>query len=111
MSSSNPAPAYLRLGRKTALAERAKRARAHLSACDLCPRNCGADRTREAGTCRTGRAARMLAYIPNFHEEATSSDRAARARFSSPAANCANPARRLTNSARWPSAMKAQSAR
>jgi putative pyruvate formate lyase activating enzyme len=71
MSASDPAPSYLRLGRKTALAERAKRARTHLSACDLCPRICGADRTRESGACRTGRVARMLAFIPNFHEEAS----------------------------------------
>src|SRR3990172_1319914 len=71
MSSSNPAPAYLRLGRKTALAGRPTRARPPLPARDLCPRNGGADRAGEAGTCRTGRAARMLAYIPNFHEEAT----------------------------------------
>jgi len=71
MPASDPETGYLRLGRKTALAERAKRARVHLSACDLCPRVCGADRTREAGACRTGRVARMLAFIPNFHEEAS----------------------------------------
>jgi len=71
MPSSDPAPAYLRLGRKTALTERAKRARARLWACDLCPRVCRADRTREAGACHTGRAARILAFIPTFHEEAS----------------------------------------
>jgi len=67
----DPAPAYLRLGRASSLTERAKRARARLAACDLCPRACRANRLRVAGDCRTGRSARLLAYIPAFLEEAS----------------------------------------
>ncbi len=38
--------------------------------CDLCPRQCGVDRTREAaGFCRSGREAKVASFNPHFGEE------------------------------------------
>ncbi len=71
MPDSKPTPAYLRLERRTTLEDRAARAREHLVACRLCPRECAADRRTSMGDCRTGRAARLLAYIPAYQEEVT----------------------------------------
>ena len=53
------------------LAERARRLRARLARCDICPRMCGADRNRgEKGICGTGKAARVASFGPHFGEEA-----------------------------------------
>ncbi len=71
MPALDPTPAYLEPGRRTALDERARRARKQLAACRLCPRECGADRRTTMGDCRAGRAARLLAYIPAYQEEVT----------------------------------------
>ncbi len=42
-----------------------------MAACRLCPRECGANRKKSLGDCRTGREARLLAYIPAYQEEVT----------------------------------------
>lgn len=63
-------PAYLALHRRGVLKERAARAAAALSACTLCPRQCGVDRTAgETGVCRTGRRAWVSGVHPHFGEE------------------------------------------
>lgn len=50
--------------------ERAEKAIARLESCDICPRNCGVNRTEdEPGFCRTGRQAIMASYSPHFGEE------------------------------------------
>lgn len=55
---------------KDALAERAERLAARLSACDICPRLCRVDRKGgELGVCRTGWNARVASYGPHFGEE------------------------------------------
>ncbi len=52
------------------IAERAEKAIARLESCDLCPRNCGANRLEdEIGFCRTGRKAILASYGPHFGEE------------------------------------------
>lgn len=52
------------------LSERARRLRAMLERCDLCPRRCGVDRTRgETGLCGSGEAL-VASYGPHFGEEA-----------------------------------------
>lgn len=46
------------------------RSEALLSACTLCPRRCGVDRTRgETGFCRTGEGAILASFGPHFGEE------------------------------------------
>ncbi len=48
----------------------AMRALGHLTSCDLCPRECGVDRTGgELGVCGIGRDARVASYGPHFGEE------------------------------------------
>ena len=50
---------------------RARAALARLARCDLCPRNCGVDRTAgETGFCGIGRKARIASYHLHFGEEA-----------------------------------------
>ena len=52
-------------------AVRARRLRARLERCDVCPRRCGADRSREEkGVCGTGKEARVASFGPHFGEEA-----------------------------------------
>jgi putative pyruvate formate lyase activating enzyme len=52
------------------LRERAGRLARRLAACDLCPRRCGVDRTRdELGCCGVGREARLVSALPHFGEE------------------------------------------
>lgn len=65
-------PAYLRLLRSGELAERVRRAYAHLAACDLCGRRCGVDRRRtiRGAVCRTGERAVVHSYGPHHGEEA-----------------------------------------
>jgi len=52
------------------LAVRAEAAVARLTACDLCGRACGADRTAGPGVCRIGRRARVASCFPHHGEEA-----------------------------------------
>ena len=53
------------------LADRALRARADLSSCELCARYCRVDRNAgELGECRTGARARVASLGPHFGEEA-----------------------------------------
>jgi putative pyruvate formate lyase activating enzyme len=60
----------VRAFREGVLRRRAAEAIAHLQACDLCPRGCAVDRTEgPAGTCRTGRRARVGSFGPHFGEE------------------------------------------
>jgi putative pyruvate formate lyase activating enzyme len=52
------------------ITERAGKAIARLESCDLCPRNCGANRLEdELGFCRTGRWAILASHGPHFGEE------------------------------------------
>lgn len=63
-------PSYRRLAADGRLEARVSEARAHLSACDLCPRSCGVDRTRgERGVCGAGHQAVLASYGPHFGEE------------------------------------------
>ncbi len=64
-------PSYLRLHRTGELAERARRAMARLSDCDLCPRYCHVNRrlTVEGAVCRTGERAVVHAAFPHHGEE------------------------------------------
>ena len=64
-------PAYLRLQRTGELAERARLADEHLSACDLCARYCRVDRhvTVRGAVCRTGALAVVASYGPHHGEE------------------------------------------
>ena len=53
------------------LKQRVDAARAQLTNCNLCPRNCGVNRlSEEVGVCRTGAHARVASYAPHFGEEA-----------------------------------------
>ncbi|MCG6929714.1 MAG: radical SAM protein [Desulfofustis sp.] len=53
-----------------ALQNRASQARALLSRCRLCPRNCGVDRLNgETGVCRTAEQAIVASFSPHFGEE------------------------------------------
>jgi putative pyruvate formate lyase activating enzyme len=64
-------PGYLVLHRRHELADRARRALEHLTACDLCARDCGVDRTvgTRGAACRTGRLAIVASYGPHHGEE------------------------------------------
>lgn len=54
----------------SALRARAGRLLNRLAACDLCPRECGADRLHgETGVCGVGRTALLAAALPHFGEE------------------------------------------
>ena len=62
---------YLALHASGELSRRAEAALARLAACDLCPRECGIDRTAgELGFCRTGRLAQATSADLHFGEEA-----------------------------------------
>jgi len=61
---------YLRAHDDGVLEERLEAAQRRLAACDLCPRACGVDRTREEkGFCRTGSRAKLASFNPHFGEE------------------------------------------
>jgi putative pyruvate formate lyase activating enzyme len=64
-------PAYRNLVTTGELARRAEAARAHLHACDLCGRRCGADRLAglTLGSCRTGARAVVGSWGPHHGEE------------------------------------------
>ena len=63
-------PAYAKLEKEGRLAERVEQAKALLEQCELCPRQCGANRQDgELGLCRA--PARVVVYVaqPHFGEE------------------------------------------
>lgn len=63
-------PSYLSLHKKGLLSVRAQDALKRLESCDLCPRECGVNRTAgETGFCRTGRTARVASFNAHFGEE------------------------------------------
>lgn len=63
-------PSYVNLWRSGALQRRVEQAYARLAACDICPRQCGADRLAgELGECHTGALARVSSYGPHLGEE------------------------------------------
>ncbi len=64
-------PAYLCLARSGELAERARLADAHLTACDLCARYCRVDRhvSVRGAVCRTGERAIVASFGPHHGEE------------------------------------------
>lgn len=63
-------PAYLALHRKGELARRVEIAVEGLRSCQVCPRNCEADRLAdERRVCKTGRYARVSSAFPHFGEE------------------------------------------
>lgn len=65
----NNVPSYLKLPREV-LQQRVKDARRRLSACDLCPWECGVDRLKgEKGHCRAPVAAVVSSYNAHFGEE------------------------------------------
>ncbi|MEA3275037.1 MAG: radical SAM protein [Pseudomonadota bacterium] len=64
-------PGYLGLLQSSDLDARVEQARAHLAACDLCPRYCRVDRrlSAEGALCRTGAQALVHSYGPHHGEE------------------------------------------
>ena len=63
-------PAYMELHEKGELASRARELSSRLSSCNLCPRDCKADRVSgELGECQTGVNAEVSSYGPHFGEE------------------------------------------
>jgi len=63
-------PGYLDLYRTGDLEKRAAAAEKQEKACNLCPHNCGTDRTRELGFCRASHRVILASYGPHFGEEA-----------------------------------------
>ncbi|MGD8849326.1 MAG: radical SAM protein [Anaerolineales bacterium] len=63
------APAYLSLHSQGLLIERARLARKHEQACDLCGRYCKVDRRKKLGGCYTGIHARIASFGPHHGEE------------------------------------------
>ena len=67
---SKRAAGYLELTENGELNRRVRSALAHLQACDVCPLQCGVDRTKGAlGICQTGLKARVSSYGPHYGEE------------------------------------------
>jgi len=64
-------PAYLALYESGELKRRAEEAVARLAKCDICPRECGANRleSSKGAGCRTGRKAVVSSFHPHFGEE------------------------------------------
>jgi len=63
-------PLYLKDFESGKLREKREKLRQMLSACRLCPRNCGVDRLAgEAGFCGARATARVSSYFPHFGEE------------------------------------------
>ena len=70
MISAAHKPSYLRLTRTGELVRRVDAARALLSPCRVCPRECGIDRLHgEIGYCRSGPLPRISSFGPHFGEE------------------------------------------
>jgi putative pyruvate formate lyase activating enzyme len=63
-------PAYVALHKKGELERRARELSSRLSSCNLCPRDCKADRlSGELGECQTGANAEVSSYGPHYGEE------------------------------------------
>ena len=63
-------PSYLRLHKEGILSDRVENALKLLESCNLCPRECGVNRTAgEQGYCKTGRRLKIASYSPHFGEE------------------------------------------
>jgi len=64
-------PSYVGFWESGQLSRRAEVLREALASCNLCPRQCGADRTGAVakGFCRTGREALVSSYFPHHGEE------------------------------------------
>lgn len=62
-------PGYVRLARRSELADRADRLDALLTDCVVCPRECRVDRRFEVGECATGTAAVVASWCPHHGEE------------------------------------------
>jgi len=63
--------AYIKTFEAGLLGEKIDSAYSELRACNLCPRNCGVDRSAgETGICKTGNHAMVSSYNPHFGEEA-----------------------------------------
>ncbi|MEJ5165968.1 MAG: radical SAM protein [Thermoanaerobaculia bacterium] len=70
MTKSKEYPSYINLFKSGKLEERVRIFLEKLKNCDICPRKCGVDRTREEkGFCRTGRYALVSSYNLHFGEE------------------------------------------
>jgi putative pyruvate formate lyase activating enzyme len=71
MKNNDKYPAYRKLMTDGGLEARVEAAYARLSACDLCPRRCGADRrSGQVGLCKGGLLPRVSSFGPHFGEEA-----------------------------------------
>lgn len=67
---SDRVPRYMGLHESGELRIRIQKAGERLTACTLCPRRCGVDRTAgETGICKTGARAWISSYGPHFGEE------------------------------------------
>ncbi|MBU0969048.1 MAG: radical SAM protein [Proteobacteria bacterium] len=63
-------PKYLNAKDQGRLLETVRQSARILASCTLCPRQCGADRTREEmGVCSTGKKAVVASFSPHFGEE------------------------------------------
>ncbi len=64
-------PVYIQAYKNGSLKDRANKSHESLKCCNLCPRQCSADRlSGETGTCNTGEYAMVSSYSPHFGEEA-----------------------------------------
>ncbi len=62
--------AYIQTHAKGLLKDKIQRARQHLRACTLCPRQCGVNRLEgETGVCNTGESALVASFNAHFGEE------------------------------------------
>jgi len=65
-----PEPSFISLAENGVLEERARAARASLSSCRLCPRECGVDRLAgQVGFCHAGATARVYRHMVHNGEE------------------------------------------
>ena len=63
-------PMYLKLLESGEFEKRVHEAKSHLESCDVCPLNCGVDRTAgELGMCKTGEHAQISSYFAHHGEE------------------------------------------
>jgi len=63
-------PSYLKLAESGELAKRAEQLSLRLTSCNLCPRECGVDRTAgEVGYCKAGAMTTISSAHPHFGEE------------------------------------------
>jgi len=64
-------PVYINTYKKGIIKDRSIELHEALKCCNLCPRQCNADRlSGETGTCKTGEYATVSSYMPHFGEEA-----------------------------------------